>query len=321
MALTALDTAEQSRHKLRNTVHTWLLTAGSLALLAGCAWLLWGWVGVIAAAIAGAIGLRSAYAMSPAMVLKLYKARRLPQREFAEGHRIIDVLSERAGLKARPKLYYVPSKMMNAFAVGTREDSAIAVTDGLVRGLTLRQFVGVIAHEMSHIRNGDVQVMALADVVNRMTSFLSTIGLIALAFRVTDVIGGGIGIWTAIGLLVAAPTIGGLLQLALSRAREYDADLDAVGLTGDPEGLASALVTLEKKQRGIWEGLMLPGSRSPEPSLLRSHPRTEDRVARLASLRQEPEPYIAYPDERPDIGGGITRISRRPRVRMTGVWR
>ncbi len=321
MALTHLDSAEQSRHKFRNTVHTWLLTAGSLALLAGCAWLLWGWTGVIAAAIVGAFGLRSAYGMSPAMVLKLYKAQRLPQRDFPEGHRIIDVLSERAGLKVRPKLYYVPSKMMNAFAVGTREDSAIAVTDGLVRGLTLRQFVGVIAHEMSHIRNGDVQVMALADVVNRMTSFLSTVGLIALAFRLTDVIGGGIGIWTAIGLLVVAPAIGGLLQLALSRAREYDADLEAVGLTGDPEGLASALVTLEKKQRGIWEGLVLPGSRSPEPSLLRSHPRTEDRVARLASLRQEPEPDVVYPDERPDIGGGITRVIRRPRVRMTGVWR
>ena len=321
MTLAPLDAVKQSRHKLRNKVHTWLLTGGSLALLVGCAWLLWGWIGVAAAAIAGAIGLRSAYSMSPAMVLRLYKAKRLPQRDFPEGHRIIDVLSARAGLTARPKLYYVPSKMMNAFAVGTRDDSAIAVTDGLVRGLTLRQFVGVIAHEMSHIRNGDVQVMALADVVNRMTSFLSTAGLIALAFRLTDVIGGGIGIWTAIGLLVAAPTIGGLLQLALSRAREYDADLDAVGLTGDPEGLASALVTLEKKQRGMWEGLLLPGSRSPEPSILRSHPRTEDRVARLASLRQEPEPYVVYPDERPDIGGGITRVNRGPRVRMTGVWR
>ncbi len=321
MTLTPLDTALQLRHKRRNTLHTWLLTGGSLALLAGCAWLLWGWIGVIAAAIAGAIGLRSAYSVSPAMVLKLYKARRLPQRDFPDGHRIIDVLSTRAGLPARPKLYYVPSKMMNAFAVGTREDSAIAVTDGLVRGLTLRQFVGVIAHEMSHIRNGDVQVMALGDVVNRMTSFLSTVGLITLAFHLTDFIRGGISLWTAIGLLVAAPTIGGLLQLALSRAREYDADLDAVSLTGDPEGLASALVTLEKKQRGMWEGLVLPGSRSPEPSLLRSHPRTEDRVARLSSLSREPEPNLLYPDERPDIGGGITRVSRRPRVHVTGVWR
>jgi heat shock protein HtpX len=276
---------------------------------------------VLAAAIAGAVGLRSAYQISPAMVLKMYKARRLPQADFPVGHNIIDVLSDRAGLPSRPKLYYIPSKMMNAFAVGTREDSAIAVTDGLVRGLTQRQFVGVVAHEMSHIRNGDVQVMALGDVVNRMTSFLSAAGLIALAFRITDFISGGVGVWTAIGLLVAAPTIGGLLQLALSRAREYDADLDAAGLTGDPKGLASALVTLEKKTRGMWESLVLPGSRSPEPSLLRSHPRTEDRVARLNSLAPEPEPYIVFPDERPDLGGAITQVSRRPRVRMTGVWR
>lgn len=321
MALAPLNTAEQRRHKLRNTIHTWLLTGGSLALLAVCAWLLWGWLGLISTAASGAVGLYSAYRVSPAMVLRLYRAQRLTPAQFPEGHRIIGILSERAGLQEPPTLHYVPSKMMNAFAVGTPEDSAIAITDGLVRGLTLRQFAGVMAHEMSHIRNGDVKVMALSDVINRLTSFLSTFGLITLAFHLTSFVHGGIELWIAIGLLVAAPTIGGLMQLALSRAREYDADLDAVGLTGDPEGLASALVTLERKQRGMWEGLLLPGSRSPEPSLLRSHPRTEDRVERLQSLSREPEPYVVVADERPRIGRDIVPVSRRPRVRMTGVWR
>lgn len=321
MALAPLDMTAQRRHKFRNTVHTWLLTGGSVALLGVCSWLLWGWVGLITSAIVSVAGLWSAYRVSPAMVLKLYKARPLSQREFPEGHQVMETLAQRAGLANRPKLYYVPSKIMNAFAVGTPEDSAIAVTDGLVRGLTLRQFVGVIAHEMSHVRNGDVTVMALADVVNRMTSVLSTIGLITLAFHLTDFIEGTVGLWTAIGLLVAAPTVGGLLQMALSRAREYDADLDAVGLTGDPEGLASALLTLEKKQRGLWEGLFLPGSRSPEPSILRSHPKTENRVERLLSLRHEPEPYVTFPDELPSFGNRIAPVTRRPRVRASGVWR
>ena len=321
MALTPLDGARQRRHKLRNTLHTWLLTGGTVALLAACSWLLWGWFGLVISAVLAGIGLWSAYQVSPAMVLKLYKARPISQRDFPEGHKVIQTLAERAGLRNRPKLYYVPSKMMNAFAVGTPEDSAIAVTDGLVRGLTLRQFVGVLAHEMSHVRNGDINVMAIADVVNRMTATLSVIGIVTFFFHMADFFRGGAEVWIAIALLIAAPTVGGLLQMALSRAREYDADLDAVGLTGDPEGLASALLTLEKRQRGMWEGLFLPGSRSPEPSLLRTHPRTEDRVERLLSLRQEPEPYVTFPERAPSFGNSVTPVTRRPRVHVSGVWR
>ena len=320
MALEPLDPAKQRRHKLRNTLHTWLLTGGAVALLGLCAWALWGWVGLITAAVSGAVGLWSASRVSPAMVLRLYKARPLSHAAFPEGHRVIEALAERADLPSVPKLYYVPSRMMNAFAVGRPEDAAIAVTDGLVRGLTLRQFVGVVAHEVSHIRNEDLKVMALADVVARMTSFLSTLGFITLLFHLTDFIRGGVGLWLAIALLLAAPTIGGLLQLALSRAREYDADLDAAGLTGDPEGLATALLALERKQSGMWEGLFLPGARIPDPSLLRSHPSTENRVNRLLSLRQGPDRYIVFPEERPEIGGGFTPIVRRPRFWISGLW-
>jgi len=129
-----------------------------------------------------------------------------------------------------------------------------------------------------------------------------------------------VGLILAIALLMAAPTIGGLLQLALSRAREYDADLDAAGLTGDPEGLASALLSLERKQSGMWEGLFLPGARIPDPSLLRSHPRTEARLNRLLSLRQGPDRYIVFPEERPQIGGGYSPIVRRPRFWISGLW-
>ncbi len=84
----------------------------------------------------------------------------------------------------------------------------------------------------------------------------------------------------------------GLLQLALSRTREYDADLGAVMLTGDAEGLALALVKLERQQRGIWEAMALPGGRIPDPSLLRSHPRTQERIARLMRLKGLPQGVV-----------------------------
>lgn len=91
--------------------------------------------------------------------------------------------------------------------------------------------------------------------------------------------------WVAVIVLMAAPTIGGLLQMALSRTREYDADLGAAMLTGDPDGLASALLKLEHAQKRLWEGLMLPGGRIPDPSVLRTHPPTDERVRRLMALK------------------------------------
>ncbi len=320
MNLAPLDSGKQHRHKRRNTVQTWLLVGGSVALLAYCAFAIWGGAGLIAAAISGGIGLWAAYRVSPRMMLKLYSARPLSRTQFPDGYRIMEILAQRAGLPAVPVLHYVPSKMMNAFAVGKPEDAAIAITDGLLRGLSQRQLAGVLAHEVSHVRNEDVKVMALSDVVSRMTSTLSTLGLIALAFRITGLVEGDSLPWTAIAVLVLAPTIGGLLQLALSRSREYDADLDAAGLTGDPEGLASALLKLERLQGSMWESLALPGSRSPEPSVMRSHPRTEDRIKRLLSLRKGPAPHFQMPETAPRMPDTLPQIMRRPRIHASGLW-
>jgi heat shock protein HtpX len=320
MTLVPLDRGTQRRHKVRNTLQTWLLVGGSVALLAWCSWVLWGVVGLVAAAVSSLLGLGAAWRVSPAMVLKLYKARPLRPHEFPDGYEIMQTLMRRAGLPAVPVLHYVPSKTINAFAVGRPEDAAIAVTDGMLRALTLRELAGVLAHEVSHVRNGDVKVMALADVVSRMTSSLSTIGIFAAAFRLTGLIGAETLPWLAIVSLILAPTIGGLLQLALSRAREYDADLDAAGLTGDPEGLAAALVKLERLQGRMWESLALPGSRSPDPSLLRTHPRTRDRVERLMSLRRAAAPHVALGDRATHMPGPASHALRNPRMRMSGLW-
>jgi heat shock protein HtpX len=221
----------------------------------------------------------------------MYRARPVSRLEFPIGHAVLDTLTERAGLPSRPVLHVLPSNLLNAFAVGRPDESAVCFTDALLRSLSRREFAGVLAHEISHIRNEDIKVMAIADMVSRFTSALSTFGMIALFLNLPALLfGSGPGLpWLGILLLLAAPTVGGLLQLALSRTREFDADLGAVMLTGDPDGLASALVKLERAQRRNWEGMVLPGGRIPDPSLLRSHPRTQDRIARLMALKQSPE--------------------------------
>ncbi len=323
MTAAHLNQDEIRRHNRRNTIHTWLLIVGTGLLMAVIAWMIYGAGGIVWAALIGAFGVWSASRVSPRLVLRLYKARPLQPDELPELHDIMRKLTARADLSSVPTLHYVPSQMMNAFAVGKPEDSAIAVTDGLLRGLTLRQLAGVLAHEVSHIRSGDLKVMALADVLNRMTSFMSTFGLFGLIFSIPANLAAGMKIpWLGFVLLLAAPTLGGLLQLALSRAREYDADLDAAGLTGDPDGLASALQTLERQQGKMWESIVLPGGRSPHPSLLRSHPKTEDRVERLKALRKPGTPSILAEAVHRPPRKTIVPIISPPRIRWhkMGIW-
>lgn len=321
--IATLDQDQQRRHDLRNRLHTWLLILGAGVLMAIIAWMVYGVGGIVWAAIFGGFGLWSASKASPKLVLRLYKARPVAPNELTQLQSLVRNLTARADLPAVPTLHYVPSQMMNAFAVGRPEDSAIAVTDGLLRNLTLRQLAGVLAHEISHIRSGDLKVMALGDILNRITSFMATFGLFALIFSIPAMLAAGINVpWLGLLLLLLAPTAGGLLQLALSRAREYDADLDAASLTGDPEGLASALQTLERKQGHMWEGIVLPGSRSPEPSILRSHPKTIDRVKRLMSLKKDAARHIDVHDTRHQPDRSIVPIVRPPRIHWhrTGLW-
>jgi heat shock protein HtpX len=124
--------------------------------------------------------------------------------------------------------------------------------------------------------------------------------------------------WPPLILLLVAPSISTLFQLALSRTREFDADLDGAELTGDPAGLASALQKLERYQGGLLESVMLPGRKIPDPSLLRTHPKTEERVRRLLSLSKELSGSVRAPLAPSQFEGGHGRswgaaASRRPR--------
>lgn len=321
MVATPLDEHARRLHKLRNCAQSAVLLAGMAALLAACGWALAGLEGVVCALLAGGISLAFTPRLSPKMALSLYGARPIHRSELPEVSDLLARITARAGLPWPPRLHYIPSRMPNAFAVGHRNEAAIVVTDGLLRGLTLRELAGVLAHEVSHVRNGDLWIMGLADALGRVTSTMSLLGLFLLLANLPLLLLGAIAVpWPLVVLLLLAPTVVNLLQLALSRTREFDADLDAAGLTGDPRGLAAALAKLERTQAGLLETLFLPGRRVPGPSLLRTHPDTRARIDRLLSLEPQRDPIGLLAGRVVPVPAHFTPELQEPRWRPTGLW-
>lgn len=309
-------------HDFRNWLHTVLLLGSMLALLALLGWLVAGQTGIIWSVILGGILVLFGQQVSPQLVLRMYRARPLTATEAPQLYEIMAELARRAQLPFVPTLYYVPSRMLNAFAVGNRRNAAIGLTDGILRGLNLRELTGVLAHEMSHIRNNDMRSMNVADVISRVTNLFSTFGKFLLLFNLPLIFMGSAPIsWWAILLLIIAPFISGLLQLALSRTREFDADLDAIQLTHDPAGLMNALQKLEYYSTNIWQQVLFPGRGVPDPSIFRTHPHTKDRIARLQELNPQQYQPIAMPQQAPFIlPGNYTQITRQPGWRMMNLW-
>jgi heat shock protein HtpX len=321
------DAARRRRHKRRNLLHSALLLGGMAGIVYLSAWSLWGVEIALWAMAGGFLGFLLSPTVAPDWVMRAYRARPVDRQSFPEGAALIEELSRRAGLDTVPRLYILPSSVLNAFAVGNRRRAAIAITAGLLRTLDRREFAGVLAHEISHVRNNDLWLMGLADTLSRLTSLLATIGIV-LAFASLPLLLFGhapVPLITLI-VLITAPVLGSLLQLALSRAREFDADLEAATLTRDPAGLAAALAKLDRLQGRYWEEILLPGRRMPEPSLLRTHPPTDERVERLLSLYAEAEPtgsiaqVLRHEPVGPRLPVGLGLDSGRPRFRATGYW-
>ena len=316
-----IDVAAQRRYKRRNAAQALLLLGGMVGMAALCAWVLAGLPGVWWVAVLGLVALALRPSLPSAWVLRMYGARALPPGAAPELHQVVRALSARAELPAVPQLHYVASSMLNAFAVGRRHDAAIGVTDGLLRCLTGRELAGVLAHEISHVRADDLWIMTLADTVSRVSHALSYAGLILVVLGLPVLTATGAGDLLIVALaLTVTPTVVTLLQLALSRSREYDADLEAARLTGDPEGLARALRKLERVEGGIWERILVPHRRPPDPLLLRTHPPTDRRVERLLALSAARRPDVALPDVL-HAPGGYPRVGAAPRLRPPGVWR
>jgi heat shock protein HtpX len=321
MSYEALDRNARLKHKLRNFAHSALLLFGMVALLFGVSWLLLGLQMALWALVGWVIGLIWAPRISPRIVMRMYRARELRPAEFPAGYDLLEGLAARADLPRLPRLYYIPSSALNAFTLGSKRDAVLSVTDGLLRTLTLRELAGVLAHEISHISNNDLWVMSLADSISRLANIFSFAGMFLLFFSIPMMLfEGSIAPLVVSVVLIVTPTFASLLQLALSRAREFDADLEAASLTGDPIGLASALKKLEQYQVGLWERIFLPGRRIPDPSLFRSHPMTAERVERLLSLYPEERRASFGSSEGPVLASDFEPVTRRPRWRYNGLW-
>ena len=225
--------------------------------------------------------------MSPALFLRFSSGRRLSPEEAPRLYGILQSLSQRAELARLPVLFYLPTDRMVAFTVGPRDNAAIAVSEGLIRGLTRQELTGVLAHEISHIRHNDIRTMSFAGMIGQITSLLSVFGQFLLVLSLPLILAGQAVIsWTAVLLLIFSPTLSSLIQLALSRAREYNADMSAAELMGTPVPLASALAKIDRAHNNLYARLIWPMvPRLPQASWLRTHPPTKERFRRLLEVR------------------------------------
>jgi heat shock protein HtpX len=284
---------------------TALLAALSGLLIAISYWVIGGTGGLaVGIGLAAVTNLFSWY-QSDKIALAVYRAQPVIEAEAPQLYRIVQKLSQRANLPM-PRVYIVPDSGANAFATGRDpENAAVAVTQGILNILPNDELEGVIAHELTHIINRDTLTQAVAATVAGAISFLAQMASYGLWFgggsRDDDNRGGNpLGILLTVML---APLAASVIQLAISRTREFSADAGAARITGNPRALARALQRLEANARQIptngnpaFEPLLIINSFSGKQflgSLFSSHPPTDARVEALLKLEQQ-QPTIAY---------------------------
>lgn len=312
-----------------NTLHTILLILALAVLAAFVGFVLGGRMGLIGAVLLTVFGFAMGSRASAALVLRMYKAQPIHQSQAPQLFAIYNELCHRAKLSPTPKLYYIPSRMPNAFAVGVGKSSAVAVTDGIIRMMNPRELAGILAHEITHVQCRDTSVLGVADIFSRTISVLSRMGLLMMFFSFSSFFGkSALSFWITGGILFFSPTVAVMLQLALSRTREFNADRGAAELTGDAFGLSSALKKIERTtQGGMLQRILRPGARRQQPAMLRTHPPTDDRVAALMEIANELEarqrlPQEIIPDERRLKAVDHARVRQKPRYRfLSGIWR
>jgi len=308
-----------AQSKLENILHSVALLGTMFVLLFLIGWVVAGAAGILAAAVMGLIFVVSGSMISSNLILRLYQAKLISVYQAPELYEIVAYLSNKAGLVKVPLLYYVPSQVINAFATGHNGNAHIALSDGLLRALTVEELTGVLAHEISHLKHNDLWVMNLADILSRLTSMLALVGYLLIIVFLPFYFFTDVNMpWLALILLWLAPHISALLQMALSRNREYGADIFAAELTGNPLALASALRKIELYQGRWLERLIFPGRRMPHPSILRTHPKLDERIRRLHALAEDqykhmqpgPAYYLNWPQQ----------STVKPRRRIHGLW-
>lgn len=272
-------------------IRTWILIAGLTALFISLGALVGGAQGLVLFLFIALVFNFAMYWFSDRIALRVSRARPVSEDEAPQLYADVRELTERAGLPF-PRLYVIPSEQPNAFATGrSPKKSAVAVTEGLMSHLPREQVRGVLAHELSHVKNRDVLVVTVAAMIGAAISAIAS--FLQFSFLFGDDDENPLGFVGALAAILIAPIAAMLLQLAVSRQREYLADATAAKLLGEGRPLADALATLERGTQAIpmqvnpaTEALYIanPLSGRGMTALFSTHPPIPVRIEKLRQI-------------------------------------
>ena len=246
------------------------------------------------AVVGAAVMNLGAYFFSDRIVLASQHAQEVTPAQAPELHAIVEELSQKAGIP-KPRVYLIPQAQPNAFATGrSPKVGVVAVTEGILQLLDARELRGVLAHELSHVKNRDVLISSIAATVAAAVSYAAHV---AGFFGGSRRDGRGPNPLQSLVLLLVAPVAASLIQFGISRSREYEADKSGAALSGDPEALAQALLKLDAGARAIpaqvepaMASLFIVnpfGAVRSVATLFSTHPSTEERVRRLRAMETQ----------------------------------
>jgi heat shock protein HtpX len=280
-----------------NQIRTTILLAVMTALIIWVGQLLGGRQGMIIAFLFAAGMNFFSYWYSDKLVLKMYRAREVTPDQAPDLYETVQRLTNRAGLPM-PKLYIIPQETPNAFATGRNPAHAVvAVTEGLLRIMNHDEVAGVLAHELAHVKNRDILIGSIAATMAGAIMVLASMARWSAIFGgggSNDEEGGGAGVIGLIAMSIIAPMAAMIIQMAISRSREYLADGTGASFAGNPEGLARALEKLGAYSKRLPMDanpstahmfIVNPLSGKSMMSLFSTHPPLEERIARLRGSR------------------------------------
>lgn len=276
-----------------NLMKTAMLMAAITALFMAVGQAMGGQQGMVLALLV-ALGMNFfSYWFSDKMVLKMYNAREVDENTAPGFYRMVRELAQKAELPM-PRVYIIDEEAPNAFATGRNpRHAAVAATTGIMRVLNERELRGVMAHELAHVKHRDILISTISAT---MAGAISMLANFAMMFGSRDSEGRPSNPIATIAVMILAPLAASLIQMAISRAREFEADRGGAEISGDPRALASALDKINRYARGI---PLEATERHPETAqmmivnplsggglrgLFSTHPATEERVARLLAL-------------------------------------
>lgn len=278
---------------MSNVLRTTVLLAALTALFLVIGGAIGGNQGVLIAFVFALLMNFASYWFSDKIILSMYGAREVSPQEAPELYRVVQRLAQRAGIPM-PRVYVIPSDAPNAFATGRNpQHGAVAVTEGIMRLLSEDELAGVLAHELGHIRNRDTLIMTVAATLAGAITMLAHMAQWGAIFGVGRRDGeenGGGGVLGLLFMAILAPIAATLIQLAISRSREYFADSTGAGIAGSPSGLARALEKLHyASQRVPMEAnpatahlfIVNPLTGGSLTNLFSTHPPIEERIRRL----------------------------------------